>query len=194
MLDCDTDADCNEHGICVPSYRGKGCSCLSGFGGNSLCDARPASCVYNPVYPNATNFSPSVAFSVASSQISFAIAATLEQTEYSTPNLNDNPTTATTYSLETLARFGGSYTPCDYPPSLSSKPWVHSSADASCTDNWSLTVPWAFAVTNCGFSDSDNDHTWTQTLTVSRKYKLPDLGDGNPVTRTESITKLVKVV
>ena len=193
LVGCDSDEDCNEYGLCINSYQGGGCSCFSGFGGG-YCDSRPASCAYNPVFSNVTNFSPSVKFSVANSQISFAITAALEQTPYASPNLNDDPTTATSYSLDTSIRFGNSFTPCDYPPTLASQSWTHNAVDLSCIDNWGLTVPWGYAVSNCGFSDSGHDHVWMQTVTVSRNYRLPDLGDGVPATRTESVSKILAVM
>ena len=191
---CTTDANCNNHGLCVSSYQGKGCSCLSGFGGSSSCDTRPSSCPFTPVYTNITKFNPTIGISVANTQLTVAVAATIEQTKYANPSSDDSLVASAPYSLENRIQFGASATPCDYPQSLSSKPWTHTSAGATCVDEWKLTVPWASAIADCGFKDPEGDHTYTQTITASRKYQLPDLGDGVPITRTESITKQVTVV
>ena len=189
---CATDADCSNYGVCLSSFGGNACSCLSGYGGSSKCASRPtATCTYNQVFPNVTRFNPSVATSVGDSTFSIAISAPLEQTKYANPQSDDTLTADTSYALETTVKFGNSGTACDYPSAAS---WIHLSTDDSCQDKWSLSVPWATAVGSCGFSDLDGDHTWTQTVTVSRKYQLPSFSDGNPITRTESITKQLRVV
>ena len=193
---CVADNDCtNGHGLCVPAYGGgSACSCLPGFGGSSLCGSRPTTCTYSPVYPNATNFQPTAALSVSADLLSFAVSANLEQSKFQIPETDDTISSATSYALETRVSFGsGAATACDYPPSPTSKVWIHDPAGVSCVDNWRVNVPWASAIADCGFSDTDTDHTWTQQVTISRKYQLPDLA-GTPITRTESITKNLRVV
>ena len=124
-----------------------------------------------------------------------AITANLEQSQYANPSTDDTLTTATSYALDTSVHFGnGAATACDYPASRVSVPWTHNAAGASCVDSWQLSLPWASAISACGFSAPAQSHTWSQVVTVSRRYQLPTLGDGVPITRTESITKTLSVV
>ena len=167
---------------------------MSGFGGSETCDTRPESCTYSPVYSNATNFAPSIHTTTGNSKISFAVTANLEQTQYATPDVNNDLTDAKAYALETRIGFGNSATACDYPATAGSGTWTHDAADETCKDSWAFTLPWVDAINKCGFSDTDVDHTWTQTMMVSRKYQLPDLAEGVPITRTESVSKVIKVV
>lgn len=61
-----------------------------------------------------------------------------------------------------------------------------------CVDTWKLTVPWNNALSECGFHDN-GDHTYSQLVTVSRNYVLPDLS-GSTTTRTEYVKKQLVVV
>jgi hypothetical protein len=179
--------------MCVASYQGNSCSCLSGFGGSNKCDARPTgTCTYNTVSPTELHFAPTVAASVSNDALTLSIASNLEQSIFANPNSDNSQTGDSSYALDTRVLFGSTSTPCDYPPTLLSQAgWSHSSSDASCTDNWALTLPWASARSACGFTDN-GDHTFSQTVTVIRRYQLPTIG-GVTTYRNESISKVVTI-
>ena len=185
---CQTDADCSGgHGICISSH----CSCLSGFGG-ALCELRPdASCTYSPVDPNAASFNPSFSLNFGNSTLNIQVATNLEQSQYLAPSINDTLGSATAFALATFVQFGDSPTPCDYP---STESWSHPSASVDCHDNYYLSLPWATAVSQCGFSAPAGSHTWSKTVTATRMYQLPDLGDGVVLYRNESKSQVLSVV
>ena len=125
--------------------------------------------------------------------ITFAVSANLEQTVFLNPAVDDTLGSSPAFALGTKISFG--YT-CDYPTSLVGLSWTHTAAtEGACKDNYVLSLPWSQAVTACGFAANPaGSHTWEKTVTISRAYKLPDLGDGVPIYRTESVSKKLSVV
>ena len=116
------------------------------------------------------------------------VRAIMEQTRLTNPWNNDNFNDTIGHSLETVISFGNGGI-CDYPYSEN---WAKSVV--SCEDRWYQAVPWGVAVRECGFSDSNRDLTYEQTIHVSRKYQLPSFGDGLPLYRTEEVSKVMRVV
>ena len=199
---CETDEDCyNGYGVCVNSYFGKHCSCLSGFSGFN-CTQRPSEvCGFTDVKHNATHFNPSVNFDIVSNIVTMDVIANLENNKFIDPSENDT-TTVPPYSLETIISYGSNPTACDYPNGGKGRAWNktveenlnYGNIDQDCEDRWRSSYTWAQARSECGFSDPDGDNIWTQTVTVSRRYQLPALPDGTPITRVEKITKKLNVV
>ena len=124
------------------------------------------------------------------SSLNIQVNAMLEENRYLTPSANDTLGSATAFSLATLVQFGDSPTPCDYPAGS----WAHPSASVDCHDNYYLSVPWETAVSQCGFTAPAGSHTWSKTVTATRTYRLPDLGDGVVLYRNESKSQVLSVV
>ena len=124
------------------------------------------------------------------SSLNIQVTANLEDTRYLVPSVNDTLNSATAFSLATFVQFDDSATPCDYPGS-----WVHpAAAQVNCHDKYYFSVPWATAVSQCGFSAPAGSHTWSKTVTATRMYQLPDLGDGVVLYRNESKSQILSVV
>ena len=123
--------------------------------------------------------------------MSFMVSANLEQTPFLNPSVNDT-LGSSPFALGTKITFGNA---CDYPASLLGLPWTHVPATiGDCRDNYNMSIPWAQAVSKCGFTAPVGSHTFGKIVTISRTYQLPDLGDGIPLFRTESVSKQLTVV
>ena len=124
------------------------------------------------------------------SLLNIQVTSKLEDNHYLAPSVNNTLGSTTAFSLATLVQFGDSPTPCDYPAGS----WAHPSASVDCHDNYYLSLPWATAVSQCGFSAPAGSHTWSKIITATRMYQLPDLGDGVVLYRNESKSQVLSVV
>jgi len=117
------------------------------------------------------------------------VDANSEESVYGNGGLT--PTNTPPYSLETLVFFGpsaSSFPACSYPNG--GYTWTDlSSQPGRCFDKYVANVTWDFAKDNCGFAAASGSRSYSQTVTIQRKYNLNGV-----ITRTEQTTRSLYVI
>jgi hypothetical protein len=182
---CVNSTDCNNQGACIliPSVPSAGCSCYSGFAsgdGETQCTVKPPSaCLlsYGSINASNTEFKPAINVQVSDDTFFLTVNASLDQSPYVDPTASTlvavDPNSVA-FAEQTTITFGGSSVACNYPSSTLTPVWTKPAlTSGNCFDDWSLSLPLATAVTQCGFTYDTPSKLWTQDVTVTRTYSLP---------------------